>query len=194
MSQTTDLTCANVLIEKEGTLYVFAKFWLPEAKLEEAIARDGVPYNIYKERGILETSGENFVDYHDCFNWFRMLVEEYEILPLQIGYDRYSAQYLVQDMKTYGFHMDDVYQGDNLWGVIQETEGLLKDGKIKIGDNDLLKIHLLDTAIKMSLDRGRGRIIKVNSNSHIDGVASLLDSMTVRQKWHTEIGEQLKNV
>ena len=194
LSQTTDLTCANVVIEKDGTLYVFAKFWLPGAKLEEETARDGVPYNIYKERGILETSGENFVDYHDCFNWFRMLVEEYEILPLQIGYDRYSAQYLVQDMKTYGFHMDDVYQGDNLWGVIQETEGLLKDGKIKIGDNDLLKVHLLDTAIKMSLDRGRGRIIKVNSNSHIDGVASLLDSMTVRQKWHTEIGEQLKNV
>lgn len=193
LSQTTDLTCANVTIEKDGILYVFAKFWLPEAKLEEAIARDGIPYDVYIKRGILATSGENFVDYHDCFDWFRMLVEEYEILPLQIGYDRYSAQYLVQDMKTYGFHMDDVYQGDNLWGVIQETEGLLKDGKIKIGDNDLLKIHMLDTAIKMSLERGRGRIIKVNNNSHIDGVASLLDSMTVRQKWHTEIGEQLKN-
>ena len=193
LSQTTDLTCANVTIEKDGILYVFAKFWLPEAKLEEAIARDGIPYDVYIQRGILSTSGENYVDYHDCFDWFRMLVEDYEILPLQIGYDRYSAQYLVQDMKTYGFHMDDVYQGDNLWGVIQETEGLLKDGKIKIGDNDLLKIHMLDTAIKMSLERGRGRIIKVNNNSHIDGVASLLDSMTVRQKWHTEIGEQLKN-
>ena len=193
LSQTTDLTCANVTIEKDGILYVFAKFWLPEAKLEEAIARDGIPYDVYIKRGILSTSGENFVDYHDCFDWFRMLVEDYEILPLQIGYDRYSAQYLVQDMKGYGFHMDDVYQGDNLWGVIQETEGLLKDGKIKIGDNDLLKIHMLDTAIKMSLERGRGRIIKVNNNSHIDGVASLLDSMTVRQKWHTEIGEQLKN-
>ena len=194
LSQTTDLTCANVTIEKDGILYVFAKFWLPEAKLEEAIARDGIPYDVYIQRGILATSGENYVDYHDCFDWFRMLVEDYEILPLQIGYDRYSAQYLVQDMKTYGFHMDDVYQGDNLWGVIQETEGLLKDGKIKIGDNDLLKIHMLDTAIKMSLERGRGRIIKVNNNSHIDGVASLLDSMTVRQKWHTEIGEQLKNI
>ena len=193
LSQTTDLTCANVTTEKDGILYVFAKFWLPEAKLEEAIARDGIPYDIYIQRGILSTSGENYVDYHDCFDWFRMLVEDYEILPLQIGYDRYSAQYLVQDMKTYGFHMDDVYQGDNLWGVIQETEGLLKDGKIKIGDNDLLKIHLLDTAIKMSLERGRGRIIKVNNNSHIDGVASLLDSMTVRQKWHNQIGEQLKN-
>jgi hypothetical protein len=39
-----------------------------------------------------------------------MLVEEYEILPLQFGYDRSSALYLVHQMEQYGFHMDDVYQ------------------------------------------------------------------------------------
>lgn len=193
LSQTTDLTAANVVIEKNGILYVFSKFWMPSAKLEEATARDGVPYQIYVERGLLELSGENFVDYHDCFNWITSLVEQYEILPLKIGYDRYSAQYLVQDLKSYGFHTDDVYQGDNLWGVIQETEGLLKDGKIKIGNNDLLKIHMLDTALKMSIERGRGRIVKVNTNSHIDGVAALLDALCVRQKYYDEIGEQLKN-
>lgn len=193
LSQTTDLTAAIVAIEKNGIIYIFAKFWMPSAKLDEATARDGVPYTIYVKRGLLELSGDNFIDYHDCFNWLTSLVEQYEILPLKVGYDRYSAQYLVQDLKQYGFHTDDVYQGDNLWGVIQETEGLLKDGKIKIGDNDLLKIHMLDTALKMSLERGRGRIIKVNNNSHIDGVAALLDAMCMKQKYNDEIGEQLKN-
>ena len=193
LSQTTDLTAAIVAIEKNGIIYIFAKFWMPSAKLDEATARDGVPYAIYVKRGLLELSGDNFIDYHDCFNWLTSLVEQYEILPLKVGYDRYSAQYLVQDLKQYGFHTDDVYQGDNLWGVIQETEGLLKDGKIKIGDNDLLKIHMLDTALKMSLERGRGRIIKVNNNSHIDGVAALLDAMCMKQKYNDEIGEQLKN-
>lgn len=193
LSQTTDLTAAIVVIEKNGILYVFAKFWMPSAKLDESTARDGVPYSIYVKRGLLELSGDNFVDYHDCFNWLTSLVEQYEILPLKVGYDRYSAQYLVQDLKQYGFHTDDVYQGDNLWGVIQETEGLLKDGKIKIGNNDLLKIHMLDTALKMSIERGRGRIVKVNTNSHIDGVAALLDALCVRQKYYDEIGEQLKN-
>lgn len=193
LSQTTDLTAAIVAIEKNGIIYIFAKFWMPSAKLAEATARDGVPYAIYVKRGLLELSGDNFIDYHDCFNWLTSLVEQYEILPLKVGYDRYSAQYLVQDLKQYGFHTDDVYQGDNLWGVIQETEGLLKDGKIKIGDNDLLKIHMLDTALKMSLERGRGRIIKVNNNSHIDGVAALLDAMCMKQKYNDEIGEQLKN-
>ena len=73
------------------------------------------------------------MNYQDCFDWFRMLVEEYSIYPLQTGYDRYTAQYLVQDMKQYGFHMDDVYQGYNLTPVIQETEGMIKDGMICIG-------------------------------------------------------------
>jgi phage terminase large subunit-like protein len=133
------------------------------------------------------------VDYHDCFDWFRMLVEQYRIYPLKTGYDRYSAQYLIQDMTMYGFHMDDVYQGDNLWPVIQEVEGLIKDGKIHIGDNDLLKVHLLNSAVKMSLERGRGKLVKINPNDHIDGTAALLDAFTVRQKWANEIGEQLKN-
>lgn len=193
LSQTTDLTAACVVIEKAGELYVFSQFFLPAEKIEDAIARDGVPYNIYIQRGILTPSGDNFIDYHDVFNWFTDLVERLEILPLRVGYDRYSAQYLVQDMKQYGFVVDDVFQGENLYGVLQETEGLLADGKIHIGDNDLLKMHLLNSAIKMSTERGRGKLVKVSPSVHIDGTAALVDALTVRQKWYSEIGEQLRN-
>ena len=83
---------------------------MPKEKIQELQERDGVPYELYVSQGLITPSGENFVDYHDCFDWFRMLVEKYEILPLQVGYDRYSAQYLIQEMAAYGFHMDDVYQ------------------------------------------------------------------------------------
>ena len=193
LSQTRDLTACTAVIEKGGGLYVFAQFFLPAEKIDEATQRDGVPYNIYVQRGLLKPSGDNLVDYHDCLDWFRRLVEEYQILPLQTGYDRYSAQYLIQDMKAYGFHVDGVFQGENLYGVIQETQGLLEDGKIHIGDNDLLKIHLLNSAIKMSTERGRGKLVKISPAAHIDGAAALLDAMTVRQKWYAEIGEQLKN-
>ena len=193
LSQTTDLTACTAVIEKDGELYVFAKFFLPREKIDEASQRDGLPYNLYMQRGFLQASGDNFIDYHDCYEWYRMLVEEYQILPLQVGYDRYSAQYLVQDMKAYGFHMDDVWQGENLHGVIQETEGLLRDGKIHIGDNELLRNHLLNSAIKLNVERGRGKLVKINPSMHIDGCAALLDAMTVRQKHYGEIGEQLKN-
>ena len=193
LSRTTDLTAAVVVIERDGEFYVFAKFWLPKERIEEAIARDNVPYNLYIERGLLEPSGDNYVDYHDCYNWLVHLVEDLEILPLQTGYDRYSAQYLIQDLSNYGFHVDDVYQGTNLWGVLQEIEGLMKDGKVHIGDNDLLKMHLLNAAVKISTERGRGRLIKVHPTARIDGVAALADALCVRQKWFGEIGVQLRN-
>ena len=193
LSQTIDLTAAVLVIEKRGELYVLAHFWLPAEKIDEAIQRDSLPYNAYIDRGLLSPSGDNFVDYHDCYKWFTDLIEKYQIMPLKVGYDRFSAQYLVQDMKNYGFHMDDVYQGENLYGVIQETQGILEDGHLHIGDNDLLKVHLLNSAIKMSTERGRGKLIKLSPSLHIDGTAALLDAMTVRQKWYEEIGEQIKN-
>ena len=193
LSQTRDLTSCCVVIEKGGELYVFSHFFLPAEKIDEATQRDGVPYNIYIQRGLLTPSGDNFVDYNDVFVWFRHLVEDLQIYPLQIGYDRWSAQQLVAAMRQYGFHMDDCWQGENLYPVIQETHGLLEDGKIHIGDNDLLKIHMLNSAVKMSTERGRGRLVKVTPSVHIDGFAALIDAMCVRQKWYSEIGEQLKN-
>lgn len=193
LSQTRDLTACTAVIEKMGELYVFAHFFLPSERIQEATERDGVPYDIYIQRGFLTPSGDNFVDYHDCFDWFTALVEKYQIYPLQIGYDRYSAQYLIQDLEGYGFHCDDVFQGENLYGVMMETQGILEDKKIHFGDNDLLKSHLLNSAVKMSVERGRGKLVKVNPKLHIDGTAALLDAMTVRQKWYGEIGEQLKN-
>ena len=89
--------------------------------------------------------------------------------------------------------MDSVYQGDNLWPVLQELEGLIKDGKIYIGNNDLLKAHLLNAAVKISSERGRGRLVKIHPSARVDGVAALLDAICVRQKWYSEIGGQLKN-
>ncbi len=193
LSQTTDLTAAVVLIERGGEIYVFAKFWLPVEKLEEATIRDGLPYELYAKRGLIELSGDNYVDYHACYEWLTSLVQDYEILPLMAGYDRYSAQYLVQDLESYGFRMDSVFQGDNLWGVLQEMEGLMKDGKVHCGDNDLLKVHLLNSAIKMNVERGRGRLVKINPNLHIDGTAAMADAFCVRQKWWNELGTRLMN-
>jgi len=193
LSRTTDLTACVVIIEKNGRLYVFAHFFLPRNKLELATERDGLPYALYVQKGWLTLSGDNFVQYEDCYNWFVNLIEEYRIYPLKVGYDRYTAQYLVQDMEQYGFHMDDVYQGFNLTPVINEMEGLVKDQTFHIGDNAILKAHLCNAAVKLETQTEKRRLIKINPVDRIDGTAATLDAMTVRQKWYGEIGQQLKN-
>ena len=193
LSQTTDLTAAVIVIERAGKLYTLAHFWIPSERVEEATARDGVPYMAYVRRGFLSLSGDNFVDYRDCYQWFADMVQRFKLYPLKVGYDRYSASYLVQDLRAYGFQMDDVYQGENLTPVINEVDGLIRDGAFDFGDNDLLKIHLLNSALKLNSETNRKKLIKVAATQRIDGMAALLDAMTVRQKWYKEIGGQLKN-
>lgn len=192
LSQTTDLTSACLVIERDGIEYVISHFWLPSEKIEESTKNDGIPYREMIQKGVLSLSGENFIDYHDVMNWFMMAVRQYKIYPLWIGYDRYSASYLVQEMKQ-GFHMDDCWQGWNMTPAIRKLEGELKDGLIKIGTNDLLRVHLLDTALQKDSESRRVKIVKLNATSHIDGTAALLDALVVKDKWFGQIGEQLKN-
>ena len=192
LSQTTDLTSACLVIERDGIEYVISHFWLPAEKVDDATKRDGVPYREMVTKGVLSLSGENFIDYHDVMNWFMMAVRQYKIYPLWIGFDRYSASYLVQEMKQ-GFHMDDCWQGWNMTPAIRKLEGELKDGLIKIGTNDLLRVHLLDTALQTDSESRRVKIVKLNATSHIDGCAALLDALVVKDKWYAQIGEQLKN-
>lgn len=193
LSQTTDLTAASVVIEKEGVLYAFTQFFMPKNRLETLQATDGVPYDIFVKKGIITLSGDNYVNYKDVFNWYVWLLETYGIRVLKIGYDRYSAQYLVDDLKNYGFHTDDVYQGENLTPVIREFEGVLKDGDFKIANNKLLQSHFLNVALKHNMETRKFRPIKIEQRAHIDGFVSVIDAMTVRQKYHEEVGELLKN-
>jgi len=193
LSRTTDLTAASIIIERNGKNYIFTRFFMPLERYKIAINEENVPYNIYKELGFLQISGDNAVDYHDVYKWFFELVKVYKIKPLKVGYDRYSAQYLIQDMKEAGFHMDDVYQGTNLTPVLHAFEGDLKDGKYEIGDNSLLEAHLLNVAVDININDSRMKPVKIEKRAHIDGAVSVFDALAVKMKFHEEIGKQLQN-
>ena len=197
LSQTTDLTSACVLIEQEGVIWIFSHFWLPGERLETATVRDKIPYQAMIERGFLSLSGDEFINYQDVYDWFVRLVREYKVFPLQVGYDRYTAQYLVQDMEKASFHMESVFQGYNLTGIEDNFEGMLREGRIRCADdNDLLKIHLLDSAQQLESGTAahpRKKLVKISKYAHVDGVAAILDAMCMRQNHWAEMGQRLMN-
>lgn len=193
LSQTTDLTAASVIVEKDGVLNIVTQFFMPSERIEELSAIDGIPYTKYVKAGILTPSGDHFVDYHDVYRWFTDLIDVYKIYVLMVGYDKWSSQYLVKDLQAFGFRVDDVRQGYNLTPVIREADGLIKEHRLNIGDNDLLKIHLLNMALKLETDTGRVKPVKISPTEHIDGAMSVIDALTVRQKYYEEYGAQLRN-
>ena len=198
LSQTTDLTSACIITEVDGVLWVHSHFWLPNKRLEEATKRDNIPYEIYIRKGFLSLSGEEFINNDDVALWFMNLVKEYKIYPLQIGYDRWSAQDMVAKLQGKSFHMDSVTQGFNISSVEDTFEGMLREGRIRdMDDNDLLKIHMADAAQQMESNtenaHPRKKLVKISKNAHVDGVAAILDAMAMRQfKW-AELGKRLTN-
>ena len=194
LSRTTDLTAVSIIINRDGINYVFTRFYMPQKRYEIAINEDNTPYNIYRDRGFLFISGENQVDYKDVYNWFIELVKVYKIKPLKIGYDRYSASYLVDDLKTAGFHTDDVYQGTNLTPILHMFEGELKDGKFDFGDNSMLAAHFLNVAVDINLNDSRMKPVKIEKRMRIDGAMSVFDALTMVSKYHNEIGKKLLNI
>ena len=198
LSQVVDLTAAGFICEIDGILWVKAHFWMPKNRLEEATKRDGVPYEIYIRKGFLSLSGEEFVDNNDVLKWFMDLVKTYKIYPLMVGYDRWSAMELNQKMNDKHFKTDSVTQGFNLSNVIDTFEGLMREGKIRdMDDNDLLKIHLADSAMKMESgnDRAHPRkmLVKISNKAHVDGTAMLLDAMAMRVFNWDKLGSRLEN-
>jgi len=194
LSLAVDLTASVICVEKDGITWFDVMFFMPANKVDEATQRDGLPYRIYAQRGLLTVSGENTVDYHDVHAWFNMLEKQYEILPLKVGYDRYSAAYLVQDMQADGFDMESVSQGSNLTGVLIDMEGMIKDGRLRcINDNDLMKVHMLDAALKFEEGTNRRRLIKMSAKQRIDGMAALSDAICMRHNYYEEMSSQLSN-
>lgn len=193
LSRTTDLTAASIVIYKGGKNHIITKFFMPKKRFTETVDEDNVPYSLYKDKGFLQISGENQVDYKDVYQWFIDLVKIYKIRPLKVGYDRYMARNLVDEMAMAGFHMDDVYQGTNLTPILRTFEGDLKDGKYDIGDNTLLESHLLNVAVDIDINDSRMKPVKLEKRLRIDGAMSVFDALTVKDKYHAEIGAKLLN-
>lgn len=186
LSQTTDLTSACVVINFEGVNYVYSHFWIPAGRLKDLTDRDNVDYSAMVSHGFLSLSGDKFVDYKDVTKWFVDLRKEYKLNILVVGYDRYSSTYFVDEMKQQGFLMDDVNQGTNLSPILTEFEGLIMQGLIQTGTNGLLQSHIRNTAIKREADGKRMRMLKISETKHIDGMAALIDALTVKSKYNDQ--------
>lgn len=193
LSKSGDLTSACLLIRKKGIDYVISKYWLPEARYEEARVRDGVHYEKYIDSGILELTPGHIINFHRIFDFFKEAYAEYGISPVVIGYDRAMADYLVQELDSYGFKTDYVQQWFNMSPSLKNMRNHMEDGLVDIGSNELLEIHLLNAQVKTNEEDGKIRLVKPHAANHIDGCMALSDAYVVRDKWGGEYSSYLEN-
>lgn len=179
LSSTTDLTCATLLAFKDNEFKVKQMYFMPEKNLEVRVKEDKIPYDKWKEFGWLRTCDGSKVDYSDVTAWFVEQVEKYDLRPLWIGYDSWSASYWCNEMQEYGFDMVEVRQGAKTMSTpMKQLKADLIDKKINYNNNPILKWCLSNLAIKTD-ENENIRPVKIKSRARIDGAVSLIDAYVV---------------
>ena len=179
LSITTDLTCATLLMIDKATQerFVAQMYWLPQDSFQERVQQDKIPYDKWRERGLLRLCRGNTIDYGDVTAWFLEMVNEHGITPAWIYYDSYSARYWVDEMQGHGFNMMRCIQGAKTLSLPMQMMGAdLTAKKINYNNHPILKWCLTNTGIQT--DRN-GNIVPVKAQAakqRIDGAASLLDA------------------
>ena len=199
LSATTDLTCATLLICKpeDNRYYVLQKYFLPEAKAESQELRDKreAPYKEWAKKGYLSLSEGATVDFHAVTEWFTMMVREYNVRPLWIGYDAALSGYWREEMEQYGFEMEKLRQGPFTWTYpMKELKGLFQEHRIVYQNNPMLFWCLLNTGVKSTNKDGIESIqpVKIVTGRRIDGMVSLLNAFTSLKKHEEEYMKYIK--
>mgnify|MGYP002568882620 CR=1 FL=1 len=187
LSSTTDLTCATVLFEvpQDDNLYVLQMYWLPEDLLEKRVHEDKIPYDIWLEQGLLRVTPGNKVHYKFVTEWFLELKEQYDLYIPWVGYDAWSADYWVEEMKnTFGAEaMEKVIQGKKtLSGPMKALGADLASKKIIYNNNPILKWCLSNTSVDVDKNNNIQPVKGTSQRRRVDGMASLLDAYVARER------------
>lgn len=196
LSDTTDLTCATLLIMKKGDRrkYIIQKYFMPKEQLEKRVREDKVPYNEWARMGLMEISEGWENDYKKVTKWFVDMFKTYHIRPMYIGYDKWSAKYWVDEMKDVGFDMETILQKKEvLSNPMKILEADLRAKLVNYNNSPILKWCLGNTEIKVD-DNGLIAPVKLNSQKYIriDGAVSLIIVYAVLYAHRNEYMEVVK--
>jgi phage terminase large subunit-like protein len=186
LSSTTDLTAAKVIFMLPGDkrIYVLQMYWLPEDLLERRVEEDKIPYDVWKDMGLLRACEGNYVHPKYVTEWYLEIMNEHGIYLPWFGYDFWSAKYWVEEME--GF-----FGKDSMKAVIQGKKTLsgpmkllgrdLESKRIIYNNNPIDKWCLSNTSIDVDKNDNIQPIKTSNQRRRIDGTAALLNAYVVLQ-------------
>lgn len=191
LAATTDLTCATIVFKLPDDIKTYVKqmYWLPGNLIEVRSHEDKIPYDVWEERGLLRRSGTNKVNYKDITKWFLEVQNEMDCYIFKLGYDRWSATYLVDELTQYfGKTVPvPVAQGAKTFSnPMKRLESDLRSKLINYDNNPILKWCLTNAAIKSDTNDNIALVKTSNPRRRIDGVASLMDAIIVLEDNYDE--------
>lgn len=180
LSSTTDLTCATILfrVPNDSAIYIKQMYWLPSDRLETKIIQDKVPYDEWLRQGYLRLSEGNKINYKDVVAWLIEMRDLEGLYTYKIGYDRWSSQYLVDDLEqNFGKITVPIAQGAKTFNVpMRNFSADMEKGLVNYNNNPITLWNLANASVIIDANQNMYLAKSSDQTKRIDGVAALLDA------------------
>lgn len=175
LSSTTDLTSFVLVFPPEDEndkYYVLPYFWVPEDTLELRGKRDHVNYDIWEKQGFIQTTEGNVIHYGFIEKFIEELGKKYNIR--EIGFDRWEATQMTQDLDDMGFTVVPFGQGfKDMSPPTKELMKLTLEQRIAHGGHPVLRWNMDNIFIRQD-HAGNIKADKEKSTEKIDGAVATI--------------------
>ena len=194
LSETTDLTCAKILLMKpnDKTKYIHTMYFIPERKLDESDdAAAGAKYKEWAQNGLVTITEGNDIDLSRVADWFYSLYKDYNIKLWKCGYDQKFSKDWINRMEFYGWQKANedlvliLQNAETLSNAMKLCENDFKHQLINYNENEVDKWCLKNGLIDVD-SRGRCLCVKTESAKRIDGAVTFIILYEMFRRYRTE--------
>lgn len=149
-------------------------YWLPEDTLREHAAVDRVPYDVWRDEGLVRATAGAVIDSDAIVSHVVALGRRFPLAKQgEVGYDPAFATEIALSLQKAGWKTVEVLQNyKHLSEACQVFEALVKARRVLHGGHRLLRWNLENVAVRQD-DAGRIRPVKPRKQAkRIDGVVA----------------------
>lgn len=178
LSSTNDLT-AFVPIAWIGEAWeTKPTFWLPGDGLREKARSDRVPYDVWADEGLLETTPGKSVEYEFVARWLFNFVSSHNVR--KIAFDRWGMKFLKPWLLAAGFTEEQIEELFEPFGqgfqsmspALRDLESALLSEKVRHGNHPVLSMCAANAVVTTDPAGGR-KLNKAKAAGRIDGMVAL---------------------
>jgi phage terminase large subunit-like protein len=178
LSATQDITALVLAFALDGEIYLVPHFWLPEHELHLRSKRDKVTYDLWAAQGLIHTTPGDQVDYGFIRTVANDLAKLYDIR--EIGYDRWNATQIIQNLTDDGITMVPIGQGfASMSAPTKEMLRLIMEHKLRHNDNPILNWMADNFSVKQdSQDNVKpSKPDRRQTSKRIDGIQAAINAV-----------------
>lgn len=192
LSGSRDLTCLVILVRSEGLCYSKQWYWLPEVGLMELEKKEGVPWTLWRDQGLLRTTPGAAIDEAFVARDAAHIMRQYRVKAL--AYDRWRIAGVIKGMSNNGIELERASTDEDLkailerdgnpaavdWGqgfkdmspALTHLESDLLNVTLRHSDNPITAMCAANVVV-IADDANNRKPTKSKSKNRIDGIVAL---------------------